>query len=54
MQLRFTENFVDDPMIEQIVGEEARHLLIEGHKLREKGKFSEARIKYEESFVLMD
>jgi len=32
VQLKFNENFVDDPVIEALVGEDAKNLLDEGYK----------------------
>jgi hypothetical protein len=51
VQLKFSENFVDDPVIEALVGEDAKNLLEEGYKVMWEGKFSQARIRFEESFV---
>jgi hypothetical protein len=32
VQLKFNENFIDDPVIEALVGEDAKNLLDEGYK----------------------
>lgn len=40
MKLKFSENFVDDPVIKALVGEDAKNLLDEGYKVMWEGRFS--------------
>lgn len=51
VQLKFTENFVDDPVIEALVAEDAKNLMDEGYKEMWENKFSQARMRFEEAFV---
>lgn len=53
MQLKFYENFIDDPVVEALVAEDARNLLNEGYTDMWANKFVQARIKFEESFVFL-
>jgi hypothetical protein len=51
VQLKFYENFIDDPVIEALVAEDASNLMKEGYTEMHAKRFSQARIKFEESFV---
>jgi|694.fasta_scaffold64967_2 hypothetical protein len=51
VQLKFNENFVDDPVIEALVAEDAKNLLDDGCKDMWEGRFNIARNKFEECFV---
>lgn len=53
VQLKFYENFIDDPIVEALVAEDARNLLNEGYTEMWANRFAQARIKFEESFVFL-
>lgn len=46
MQLKFYENFIDDPVIVALVGADAKHLLDEGYVEMNEGRLIQARIKF--------